>query len=329
MNTKSIKIALILPYFGCFPNYFHLWLKSASYNKYFTFMIFTDNWNENYRVPENVRIIKSSLDEIKRRVSQIIEYEFVLHNPYKLCDYKPLYGLIFEEYLKEYDFWGHCDPDIIWGDLWKFIGTEIFDNYDRIYERGHLSLYRNVNRINHAPLMRLENSCWSAKDVYTHKYIAHFDEGSLISDLIKEVGGRQYKSIDCADIAFDKKQFVCVCDGVLTDDIACFVFNDGVLKGITSHCEEKEFSYVHLQKREMEIQVDVQEDKFLIVPNAFLELNEMILKEKIDLWQKKDVKYELKFALRKKKAQIKHILDGALVFRLKKLKMKLLNHFRV
>jgi hypothetical protein len=36
-----------------------------------------------------------------------------IRNPYKICDWKPFYGHIFREYLVAYDFWGHCDMDII------------------------------------------------------------------------------------------------------------------------------------------------------------------------------------------------------------------------
>ena len=43
--------------------------------------------------------------------------QVTLDRPYKLCDFKPAYGFIFGEYLKEYDYWGHCDIDIVWGDL--------------------------------------------------------------------------------------------------------------------------------------------------------------------------------------------------------------------
>ena len=44
-----------------------------------------------------------------------------VNSPYKLCDYKPVYGLIFDEDLQDYDFWGHCDVDLIFGDIRKFI----------------------------------------------------------------------------------------------------------------------------------------------------------------------------------------------------------------
>lgn len=89
------RIALIIPYFGTLPNYFSLWLKTAAYNKNFDFLLFTDCNLAEYGVPYNVKCIQMTFDEVKQRVGNILNFKFVLHNPYKLCDYKPLYGLIF------------------------------------------------------------------------------------------------------------------------------------------------------------------------------------------------------------------------------------------
>lgn len=73
-----------------------------------------------------------------------------IKNPYKLCDYRPMYGYIFEEYLKEYYYWGFCDTDIILGNLSKFITVDMLKEYDKIFCLGHLTLIKNTfenNRI--------------------------------------------------------------------------------------------------------------------------------------------------------------------------------------
>ena len=59
-----------------------------------------------------------------------------------------MYGYLFDDYLTEYDFWGHCDVDLIFGNIRKFIDDKILNQYDRILSRGHLSLYRNCKEIN-------------------------------------------------------------------------------------------------------------------------------------------------------------------------------------
>lgn len=97
MNKHSV--ALILPYYGKFPNYFPLWLKSAGANTNFTFMIFTDEDMSGYDVPANVHVHNMTLEDIRKRAAKHLGFEAVLTVPYKLCDYKPMYGLIFQDYL--------------------------------------------------------------------------------------------------------------------------------------------------------------------------------------------------------------------------------------
>ena len=66
----------------------------------------------------------------------------MLTNAYKIVDYKPLYGCIFHEYLKDYSHWGYCDSDVIFGDLSKYLTDERLNTYDRIYQHGHLCIYK-------------------------------------------------------------------------------------------------------------------------------------------------------------------------------------------
>ena len=73
--------------------------------------------------------------------------------PYKLCDYKPAYGLIFENYTSGYQFWGQSDIDVIYGNIRNFITDEMLDKYDFIsirhdYTTGCFALYRNNALIN-------------------------------------------------------------------------------------------------------------------------------------------------------------------------------------
>ncbi|MBQ7562339.1 MAG: hypothetical protein IJS99_11025, partial [Synergistaceae bacterium] len=170
------SVALILPYYGTFPNYFPLWLKSAGCNKNFDFFVFTDIDCSCYKIPENVHVVKMTLDEIRERANKHLDFECVLNTPYKLCDYKPLYGLIFQDYLRDYEFWGHVDPDVIWGDMSKFITHEILDKYDRFYRAGHLLFYRNTDKINHFVLHKLPGCVVSYRNIYRTKSDIAIDE---------------------------------------------------------------------------------------------------------------------------------------------------------
>lgn len=67
---------------------------------------------------------------------------------YKLCDFKPMYGVIFSDYLHQYDLGGMCDVDMIFGSLKTFLNDDILSKFDKIYQLGHLTLYRNNLEVN-------------------------------------------------------------------------------------------------------------------------------------------------------------------------------------
>ena len=52
-----------------------------------------------------------------------------------------------------------------------------------------------------------------------------------------------------------------------------FKWDNGTLvsiKKINGKIKEKEYAYIHLQKRKMKLNIDINEKKYLIVPNAFV-----------------------------------------------------------
>lgn len=318
-EEKMKKIGLIIPYFGVLPNYFSLWLKSAAYNNSIDYLLFTDCDLSIYDIPPNVISIYMTFREVKQRVARFISFPFVLDTPYKLCDYKPIYGLIFEDYLKEYDYWGHCDPDVIWGDLSDYIKDELFEKYDRLYRRGHLCIYKNNQLINYAPLKKLDGSKISYEDIYKHRYSAHYDEGALLEELIRQQGGKQWDEDDFADVSYFYKQFILVKHNKLCENVTAFRWKEGKLIGLGINGDlekEKEYSYVHLQKRKMKYKDGFLGDDFLITPNEFIPYSEEWNKWAIE-WQQNDAEFEKRAKINNFKNQIKNIKDGALIFRMK------------
>ena len=138
-----MKCALIVPYFGKLPVFFQLFLNSCVANKHFTWYIFTDDKTQ-FIYPENVKVEYTSFDETKDRFKKILGDKIVLERPYKLCDYKPTYGLVYSDVLKGYDYWGHCDIDLLFGNLEKYVVPLMETGYDKIFAAGHLTLYRNT-----------------------------------------------------------------------------------------------------------------------------------------------------------------------------------------
>jgi hypothetical protein len=150
----SRKIAFLIPYFGRkFPDYFHYFLKSASHNNNFLFIIFT-----NILIPKtlpnipNIKFVRFNLKDFNQLASKKLKLEIDVSEPYKLCDFKPAYGLIFEDFILDFDFWGYCDLDIILGNIEKFIDSEKLRKYEIIsvreeYLSGFFAIYKNSDKI--------------------------------------------------------------------------------------------------------------------------------------------------------------------------------------
>jgi hypothetical protein len=99
-----MKICFIIPYFGKLPNNFDIFLNSCKYNKTINYLLVTDD-KTYYEYPDNFRVEYMSFDHLKNKIQNKYDFKINLSKPYKLCDFKPAYGDIFNEYLSEYDFW--------------------------------------------------------------------------------------------------------------------------------------------------------------------------------------------------------------------------------
>lgn len=156
------KICFITPYFGNCPRFFHIFLKSCEFNPSIDFIIYGD-MKYSGNLPKNVRIIYSSLEDFNKMASKKLNCNLNIPSNYnfrsksekcifKITDLRPALGLIFSELLKNYDFWGTCDFDAIYGDIRKFT-NHLLDKYDLITAHesfivAHFVLYSNINKVN-------------------------------------------------------------------------------------------------------------------------------------------------------------------------------------
>jgi len=146
-------IAIITCWYGPYPWYFPYFIHSCSYNPTIDFIIITDNQQPIPKKPVNVKVIYKTLGEIKATASEKLGFTVNIDYPYKLCDFKPAYGFIFSEIVKGYDFWGHGDIDVVYGNIRNFMTEEILANYDIISSRhdyitGTFCLFRNNEQMN-------------------------------------------------------------------------------------------------------------------------------------------------------------------------------------
>jgi hypothetical protein len=143
---KQKKIIFLMPYFGVFPEWFAFYLESCRWNPTIDWLFFTDCLiPENY--PSNVRFIQTSFEEYQQLVSERLGINFKPESSYKICDIRPAFGHVHQEYIEGYDYFGFGDVDVIYGNLREFYTDEVLQyntlstHQDRV--SGHLFLIKN------------------------------------------------------------------------------------------------------------------------------------------------------------------------------------------
>lgn len=265
------KIAIINFYFAkTVPSYMDFYLSSFSYNPTVDLYLFTNL--ELDCTYSNVHIIKTTFEKFADQIKTTVEAELkkmgiqdrvVISHPYKIADFRPAFGLCFQEYICEYDFWGGCDLDLIFGNIRKYIPDETLDNYDKIYEHGHFFLIRNTEECNKAFLEDYEKSFAGVlhleknsffEEVYEKPWLPH---GGI--NPIFDKRGRLYKNRKAfCDISFKYTNLI----DLKNDSGSCqnvFKFVQGNLYRLSLINDEircEECFYAHFQKRQVPVHTD-------------------------------------------------------------------------
>lgn len=147
------KICFIAPHFGALPPWINLTLKTFSHNSDYDLIIITDQIQKDLHPYKNVTFYHYSLQDFSQLAAQKTATNIQLKTGYKICDLRPAFGVIFEDYLKGYDFWAHIDLDTFLGDISSFLPALISQGYDIIcgspyHVGGPFCLYKNVTEIN-------------------------------------------------------------------------------------------------------------------------------------------------------------------------------------
>ena len=268
------KACFIVPYFGKLPKTFEYWLQCCKNNEKFNWIIITDDKTK-YDYPSNVSVVYSSLGKIKEIIESKMKFEISLNRPYKLCDFRPCYGFIFSEYLTDYDLWGYCDLDMLFGDLGKFLNDALFEKYEKISYMGHMSLLKNCDEVNHC-FMKCDY-----KAVLQNPKNRIFDEirfSPNINELLINNGYSIFKLENVADVGLEKYNFELYGMGngnrctKISRAPVIFRYNKQKLfqlMVINGKLEVNEILYVHFQKRNI-ISHDLKTN-FLLVPNEIID----------------------------------------------------------
>ena len=82
-------------------------------------------------LPKNARLLKLSFKELTERVVKQLGRSVSLANIRRLCDFKPMWGKVFAEYLTGYRYWAFGDCDVVYGRQLGDVIKEVVDgDYD-------------------------------------------------------------------------------------------------------------------------------------------------------------------------------------------------------
>lgn len=197
------SIAIIIPFFGNWPEWIDLFFNSCKRNETINFIFFTD-CEIKQNLGKNLKFIPISFAKYNEHVSHKLNINFAPDNAYKLCDLKPFYGFIHKDLFKSYDFFGFGDLDLIWGDIRHFITEDILSKYDVITTHddrisGHLTLFKN-NEDNRTKVFKIKD--WQKKieakkmvtiteNFLTRKYFPIFNLNVFIKKVLRRIIGRE------------------------------------------------------------------------------------------------------------------------------------------
>lgn len=280
------KIRLIIPYFGKLPKFFPYFLLTAKRNEKINFLIYTDQKVDQFELlnAENIEFKTLSFDDLREKVQSKFDFEISLKTPYKLCDYKVAYGFIFEEELKEYEYWGFCDTDVLLGDIYQFLEEYNFftNDYARYGLLGHLQIFKNSREVNRI-FMSGQGSDYRLDyhNVYTSEQNFIFDESEGIQKLFEKFCFKQLqdKFFDDIDIShFSFREY-----GENKSKRYYFWSEENGLESINLINDDivvKRPLYAHFQKRMIKCPDFKLVNSFYVIPNQLV-IGEKISKQEL------------------------------------------------
>jgi len=249
------KIILFACYFGKLPPYLPLVLRSMACNPSIDWLIIGDNMPD-APFPANVKFVLSSMREVAGEIEKQCKTPVFLNSCYDVARLRPMYGYCLKDFFFGYDFWGHIDLDVIFGDLRTFLPDNILTNNDRIYCRGHLSIYRNTPEVNSCFMRRAPGApCY--KDILNYNNLCAFDEWDGIWKIFRYYRLNQYHNEVIADIIPPTKYKITKFETTELQNYPSQIFywHEGKTFQAYYHREgglfDREVAYVHFQKRKL------------------------------------------------------------------------------
>lgn len=259
------SVAIIIPYFGKLPKNINSFLITCKFNSKIDWYIFTDQKVRKYidLKLKNVFFIKTNFKNIKTRIIEVVGTQnIVLDKPYKLCDYRPLYGIVFQDFLRGYKYWGYSDIDVVYGDLWKFIRIGLEKQVDKIGHYGHFTLFKNTPEVNQRYKLSIKISGEKVtlfNIASSMKKAFHFDEADGINRIYDYYKFSVYDNRDLVNEPYPENMDLVSMDKRFFRLPNIYVWKNGKCLFFYKKNKQilcKEFGYFHFQKRRFNCQLN-------------------------------------------------------------------------
>ena len=149
MKRDRNRAVLIIPWYGKLPPYFGVYLKSLA-NADVDVLWVSDIEVKSH--PGNFIPVAMPFERFNEMMEKRLGVPVSINGWHRLCDFKPMYGKIFEDYIKGYDYWGFGDCDLVYGRkfndfLFRTIGTGKYDavSMQAKYLSGPAAFFRNTS----------------------------------------------------------------------------------------------------------------------------------------------------------------------------------------
>jgi hypothetical protein len=187
------SIAIVNTFFGPPPAWLPAFFRSCQGNPDVRWLIYADF---DVPTPANVTIRPLTLDEFNERASAAVGTAITIERARirKICDFKPVYGLMFADDLREYDWWAFSDLDVVWGDIRRFVTDDLLNAHIVVSPRqrklgGHGTFVRNTEATN-----RLFTIVPDVLAILTNPLCLRLDENILTHHLRELIAKSSFKA---------------------------------------------------------------------------------------------------------------------------------------
>ena len=270
VSQTEASLLLVVLYAGRLPNYFELFLRSAARNTSVRWALLCDQ-RPAAELPANVAWVPFSITDLENRARARLGIRTRIEHPYKLCDFKPTVGMLYPEVVEGFDYWGHCDPDIIWGDIRSFTKLDKSSPLLKLQGSGAYSIYRNTDAGN--SLFMLPHPWISYRKVLSSPKNFSFDEWPGLWRVLEHHDVPRSNEMYMAEMLVGSRDLRLQWGKNYREQVF-FWQNGRLLRRFWGDCEGMdEFAYAHLQKRAFAPPQEPSDfADFAIVPGRFVPL---------------------------------------------------------